>query len=95
MPISLSVRPQFASVEVLVTAIEDSFGKRTTKYRKELLVLIVCAVCFLLGLPYITNVSPERRSLTSTSSITILIAIIIDCILSYSIHTQRALCEHV
>ncbi|KAI0230642.1 Sodium- and chloride-dependent GABA transporter ine [Lamellibrachia satsuma] len=44
-------------LEVVVTAIEDGIGRKTSKYmyRKELLVLLVCGVCFLLGLPYITN----------------------------------------
>ncbi|KAI0230638.1 Sodium- and chloride-dependent GABA transporter ine, partial [Lamellibrachia satsuma] len=55
MLLCLAIDSQFASVEVIVTAIEDSIGRKTSKYRKELLVLLVCGVCFLLGLPYITN----------------------------------------
>ncbi|KAK2175343.1 hypothetical protein NP493_735g00005 [Ridgeia piscesae] len=53
----LAIDSQFASVEVVVTAIEDSLGKRTlkTRYKKEFLVLAVCGICFLLGLPYVTN----------------------------------------
>ena len=49
---------QFASVEVIVTTIQDHFGDAVQKYlrRKEVLVLLVCVVSFLCGLPNITQV---------------------------------------
>ena len=49
---------QFASVEVIVTMIQDHFGDAVKKYlrRKEVLVLVVCIVSFLCGLPNITQV---------------------------------------
>ena len=61
---------QFASVEVIVTTIQDHFGDAVQKYlrRKEVLVLVVCVVSFLCGLPNITQVGilfPHRNCLTT------------------------------
>ena len=49
---------QFASVEVVITSIEDQFGIKLMKVlkRREFLVLIVCVVSYFLGFPTITNV---------------------------------------
>ncbi|XP_067684920.1 sodium- and chloride-dependent GABA transporter ine-like [Haliotis asinina] len=57
MLICLGIDSQFASVEVIVTAISDHFGDKVKKYlhRKELLVLVVCIVSCLFGLPNITQ----------------------------------------
>uniref|UniRef100_A0A673JAP8 Transporter n=1 Tax=Sinocyclocheilus rhinocerous TaxID=307959 RepID=A0A673JAP8_9TELE len=48
---------QFAMVEVAVTFIMDGFGKKVLQVfkRKELIVLAVCSVGFLLGIPHITR----------------------------------------
>ena len=50
---------QFASVEVIVTTIQDHFSPQVKKYlkRKEILVVIVCLVSFLCGLPNMTQVT--------------------------------------
>lgn len=57
MLVCLGIDSQFASVEVIVTTIQDHFGSavRRTLKRKEVLVLIVCFVSFLAGLPNITQ----------------------------------------
>jgi len=57
MYICLSV--QFAMVEVAVTFIMDGFGKKALRVfkRKELIVLAVCSVGFLLGIPHISRVN--------------------------------------
>lgn len=49
---------QFASVEVVITTLEDQFGLTVHRYlkRKEVTVLAVCSVAYMLGLPNITNV---------------------------------------
>ena len=56
---------QFASVEVIVTTIQDHFEHHVRKYfkRKEILVAVVCAISFLFGLPNITQVLQELFSL--------------------------------
>ena len=50
--------PQFANVEVAVTFIKDEFGPQVLRFlkREELLVLAVCVVGFLLGIPHVTRV---------------------------------------
>ncbi|XP_025089394.1 sodium- and chloride-dependent GABA transporter ine-like [Pomacea canaliculata] len=57
MLICLGIDSQFASVEVIVTTIQDHFGDIVKKYlkHKEVLVLLVCIVTFLFGLPNITQ----------------------------------------
>lgn len=57
MLICLGVDSEFASVEVIVTAINDHFAPQVKKYlkRKEVLVAIVCFVSFLCGLPNVTQ----------------------------------------
>lgn len=51
----LGVDSQFATVEVIVTSLTDAFPNWIKKYlrRHEFLVLIVCIVSFLLGIPNI------------------------------------------
>ncbi|KAK3760902.1 hypothetical protein RRG08_042117 [Elysia crispata] len=57
MLVCLGIDSQFASVEVIVTTIQDHFGHAVRRWlkRKEILVLIVCFVSFLAGLPNITQ----------------------------------------
>ena len=45
--------------EVAVTYIMDEFGAKVLHIfkRRELLVLAVCSVCFLFGIPHINRVS--------------------------------------
>ena len=59
MLLCLGLNSQFAIVEVVVTSIQDGFPnwiKRNLVYH-EVLVLIVCVVSFLFGLPNITQVN--------------------------------------
>ncbi|XP_052802432.1 sodium- and chloride-dependent GABA transporter ine-like [Mya arenaria] len=57
MLVTLGIDSQFASVEVIVTTIQDHFGLQVKKYlrRKEILVLVVCIVSYLCGLPNVTQ----------------------------------------
>uniref|UniRef100_A0A8C1GMU6 Si:ch211-225b11.1 n=1 Tax=Cyprinus carpio TaxID=7962 RepID=A0A8C1GMU6_CYPCA len=57
MLLCLGLDSQFAMVEVAVTFIVDGFGKKVLGVfkRKELIVLAVCSVGFLLGIPHITS----------------------------------------
>lgn len=55
---------QFAIVEVVVTSIQDGFPGwiRKRLMCHEVLVLIVCVISFLLGLPNVTEVSLKKTS---------------------------------
>ncbi|XP_074641090.1 sodium- and chloride-dependent GABA transporter ine-like [Tubulanus polymorphus] len=57
MLICLGIDSQFCMVEVICTTLQDQLGDKAKKYlkRKEIVVLIVCIIAFLLGLPNITN----------------------------------------
>uniref|UniRef100_A0AAR2JKA3 Transporter n=1 Tax=Pygocentrus nattereri TaxID=42514 RepID=A0AAR2JKA3_PYGNA len=57
MLLCLGLDSEFAMVEVAVTCIMDGFGVKVLRVfkRKELLVLAVCSVGFLLGIPHITR----------------------------------------
>lgn len=57
MLILLGIDSEFCSTEVIVTTINDHFGYYVKKYlkRKEVLVMIVCFVSFLCGLPCVTQ----------------------------------------
>lgn len=49
---------QFAGVEMLVTSLTDEFHQDLVPFlkRKEVLVLVVCTVQFLLGIPCVLQV---------------------------------------
>lgn len=57
MLVCLGIDSQFASVEVIVTTIQDHFSVQVKKYlkRKEILVLVVCIISYLCGLPNVTQ----------------------------------------
>ncbi|XP_051520709.1 sodium- and chloride-dependent GABA transporter 1-like isoform X2 [Myxocyprinus asiaticus] len=57
MILCLGLDSQFAMVEVAVTFIMDGFGKKVLQVfkRKELIVLAVCSIGFLLGIPHISR----------------------------------------
>ncbi|XP_013413993.1 sodium- and chloride-dependent GABA transporter ine [Lingula anatina] len=57
MLMCLGIDSQFAMVEVIITSLEDHFGRFIYRFlrRKELLVLVVCVISFLIGLIYITQ----------------------------------------
>ncbi|XP_051891270.1 sodium- and chloride-dependent GABA transporter ine isoform X2 [Pristis pectinata] len=57
MLLFLGLDSQFAMVEVMVTSLMDSQSKHLLKYlrRKEFVVLAVCMVAFLLGIPNVTQ----------------------------------------
>nr|WLN44332.1 INE1 [Sinonovacula rivularis] len=57
MLICLGIDSQFASVEVIVTTIQDHFDAQVKKYlrKKEVLVGVVCFFSFLCGLPNVTQ----------------------------------------
>lgn len=42
-----------------ITFIKDEFGPKVLRYlkREELLTLVVCVICFILGIPHVTRVS--------------------------------------
>ena len=50
---------QFATLEVVITTLQDAYGKWIKTYlkRHEVLVLIMCLVSFVLGLPHVMQVS--------------------------------------
>ena len=62
MLLCLGIDSQFATVEVTVTTIKDAYGHWVRKYlkRHEVLVLLVCFVSFLLGIPNITKVNSSE-----------------------------------
>ncbi|KAH9518671.1 hypothetical protein Btru_005954 [Bulinus truncatus] len=57
MLVCLGIDSQFASVEVIVTTIQDHYSAAIEKYlkKKEILVAIVCFISFLFGLPNVTQ----------------------------------------
>lgn len=55
MLILLGVDSQFAGLEVILTTIEDHSTGFLHRLRRELLVLMVCITCFVLGLPMVTK----------------------------------------
>ena len=50
---------QFATLEVVITTLQDAYGKWIKAYlkRHEVLVLLMCFVSFVLGLPHVMQVS--------------------------------------
>lgn len=49
---------QFVSLEALMTSVTDLYPHLLRRgYRRELLLLFICIVCFLLGLVMVTPVS--------------------------------------
>ncbi|KAK7934124.1 hypothetical protein WMY93_005020 [Mugilogobius chulae] len=62
MLLCLGLDSQFATVEVAITFLKDEFGTKILQFlkREELLALVVCLLCFLLGLPHITKVGYIR-----------------------------------
>jgi solute carrier family 6 GABA transporter-like protein 6/8/11/12/13 len=58
MLILLGIDSQFATVEVIITSLKDGCGDWISKHmRHEILVLLVCSLGFLFGIPYVFNVS--------------------------------------
>lgn len=57
MLLCLGLDSQFANVEVAITFIKDEFGPKILRFlkREELLVLAVCVICFILGIPHVTK----------------------------------------
>jgi len=55
MVICLGLDSQFCMVEVVVTTLHDMHSVRRFFKKKELLVLAVCVVSFLLGIPFVTE----------------------------------------
>ncbi len=57
----LSVILQFAGLESIMTSITDVYPSHIRKgYRRELLLLLVCAFCYVFGLFLVSEVSCER-----------------------------------
>ncbi|KAL0121491.1 hypothetical protein PUN28_006773 [Cardiocondyla obscurior] len=63
MLVCLSLNSQFAVVEVVVTSIQDGFPNWVKRHLlcHEMLVLLICAVSFLFGLPNITQIITPLR----------------------------------
>ncbi|KAM4745828.1 sodium- and chloride-dependent GABA transporter ine [Anableps anableps] len=57
MLLCLGLDSQFGNVEVVVTYLKDQFGIKVLQYlkREELLVLVVCIVGLILGIPHVTQ----------------------------------------
>ncbi|XP_068616897.1 sodium- and chloride-dependent GABA transporter ine [Brachionichthys hirsutus] len=57
MLVLLGLDSQFATVEVAITFLKDEFGPTVRQYlkREELLTLVVCSICFILGIPHVTQ----------------------------------------
>ncbi|XP_020371662.1 sodium- and chloride-dependent GABA transporter 1-like [Rhincodon typus] len=57
MLLCLGVDSQFAMVEVMVTSLMDAWGKNLLYFfkRKEIVVLLICFIAFILGIPNITQ----------------------------------------
>ncbi|XP_076012731.1 sodium- and chloride-dependent GABA transporter 2-like isoform X2 [Genypterus blacodes] len=55
MVILLGADTQFVSLECLMTSVTDMFPTVRRGYRRELLLLCLCTVCFLLGLLLVTQ----------------------------------------
>lgn len=54
--------PQFVSLEALMTSVTDLYPHLIRRgHRRELLLLFVCIVCFLVGLVMVTPVSAQKR----------------------------------
>ncbi|XP_014473896.1 PREDICTED: sodium- and chloride-dependent GABA transporter ine isoform X2 [Dinoponera quadriceps] len=62
MLVCLSLNSQFAVVEVVVTSIQDGFPNWVKRHLlcHEILVLLICVVSFLFGLPNITQITMPR-----------------------------------
>ena len=58
MLLCLGIDSQFATVEVVVTTIKDDYGSWIRRHlkRNEILVLLVCLVSLICGLPNIMQV---------------------------------------
>ena len=63
---------QFATVEVIITSLKDGFGDWIDKYLKhhEILVLLVCIVSFLVGIPFIFQVPIYRNIVQLVKTLT-------------------------
>ena len=59
MLILLGIDSQFSTVEVIITSLKDGFSDYIDRYIKhhEILVLLVCILGFLFGIPHIFKVS--------------------------------------
>ncbi|MEQ2175484.1 hypothetical protein GOODEAATRI_018376, partial [Goodea atripinnis] len=56
MVILLGADTQFVSLECLMTSVTDMFPSMFRRaYRRELLLLCLCSVCFFLGLLLVTE----------------------------------------
>ena len=63
MLILLGIDSQFATVEVIITTLKDGFSDWIDRYIKyhEVLVLLVCILGFLFGIPHVFNVSFQKN----------------------------------
>ena len=64
MLLLLGIDSQFSTVEVIITTLKDGFSDYIDRYIKhhEILVLLVCILGFLFGIPHIFNVSLVLKS---------------------------------
>ena len=65
MLILLGIDSQFATVEVIITTLKDGFSDWIDRYIKyhEVLVLLVCILGFLFGIPHVFNVSFQKKKM--------------------------------
>ncbi|KZC07903.1 PREDICTED: sodium- and chloride-dependent GABA transporter ine-like [Dufourea novaeangliae] len=99
MLVCLSLNSQFAIVEVVVTSIQDGFPKWVKRHLvcHEMLVLLVCVISFLFGLPNITQGGIYFFQLIDhyAASISIMFLAFFEVIAISWFYSVRRLCNNV
>ncbi|XP_067206847.1 sodium- and chloride-dependent GABA transporter ine isoform X2 [Linepithema humile] len=99
MLVCLSLNSQFAVVEVVVTSIQDGFPRWVKRHLlcHEVLVLLICVVSFLFGLPNITQGGIYFFQLIDhyAASMTIMFLAFFEVIAISWLYGVRRLCNNV
>ncbi|XP_061585128.1 sodium- and chloride-dependent GABA transporter ine isoform X2 [Cololabis saira] len=67
MLLALGLDSQFGNVDVVVTFLKDEFGPEVSRFLKkeELLVLVVCIACNVLGIPHVAKLMDHYTAVVS------------------------------